>query len=158
MKIFLTLVTLFLCQSLAFKTFFENDPDQVKEALTANDWNVYVIYFYDKIGNLDDRVLRSHLTNDILNIYGENVYYAEIDISYQRNQELLNLVNFDQDREVLVKGHARPKDVPFVLLVCHGMGWVLQGDNAHHHINRYMDELIRHAERSETVANEVFAQ
>ena len=150
----LFIIALCLSQICAYSIFYQNDPTEIAERIADNDWNVYVVYFYDGYNGLDDKVLRSHLNDDILPIYGDFVWYGEVDISFKRNQELLSLINFDMDREALIKGNARTKDVPFVLLLCHGLGWILQGDNAHHHINRYIDTLIAHAEKSETIAHE----
>ena len=154
MKIILLIALLLVSHSYGFSRFRSESTDEIKEHLQENNWNVYAIYFFDSVKQLDDKVLRTHLKNDVLNTYGENVWFAEIDVSKPENQQLLEVVQFDRERDALVKGSARQKDVPFVMLMCHGLGWILQGDNAHHHVHNYMEHLISHAENRETVAHD----
>ena len=152
MKILL-LVLLVVASCWGYSKLDSKNIEEIKDHLTQNNWNIYVVYFYNSALGYDDKVLRSHWKGDVLNAYGPNVYFAEIDVSQDKNSELLKLVKFDQQRQALINGNVRSKDVPFVMLMCHGLGWILQGDSAHHHIPKYMDVLIQHAERGETIVH-----
>ena len=37
------------------------------------------------------------------------------------------------------------------MMICHGKGWIMQGENAAYHAGGYIEALISHAQRGETV-------
>ena len=127
------------------------DPHDIKKQLTGNDWNLYVIYFYDSYSGKIDPNLSSHLKNNILDRYGDQVVYGEVDLADRENLELLDLVEPYNKGDYSRSGSTKSKEVPFVLLLSHGYGWTLQGDNIHVNIDNYMDAIISHAQKSQTV-------
>ena len=153
MKILYLLVLLSICFTFSntYSTFNTRSPVEIKNQITSNDWNVYILYFFDSYSGKIDTQLSSHLNNNILKKYGDQVYYGEVDISDKRNLELLDLVHFYTGGNYIRRESTNQDDVPFLLLISHGYGWILQGDNAYAQVSQYMDAIISHAERSQTV-------
>ena len=134
-----------------FSIFESSDPRDIKQQITSNDWNVYVLYYFNSQSSSHDRSFHQYLTNNVLNVYGEHVYFGEVDVSKRQSETLLDLVQFDTQRGAKTRGTAKAKDVPFFLVICHGVGWIIQGEDASKHLNDYLEIIINRAERSETV-------
>ncbi len=147
----LVLASLMVSTCLGYSTLNSRNPSDIKKQITANDWNLYVLYFYDTYGGKIDTNLSTHLRDNILTRYGDQVYFGEVDVANRDNLELLDLVELYNENDYFRSQNNKPKDVPFVLLISHGYGWILQGDNIHSNIDSYMDAIISHAKKSQTV-------
>ena len=107
------LIALFALLSMAsaFSTLDTKDAELVKGHLQGDNWNIYALYFFDSYNNKDDAVLRQNLQNNVLNTYGDNVYFGKVDVSSSEHREVLDLVNFDTERQAMIDGSVREKDV-----------------------------------------------
>ena len=106
-------ISLMILQTTAVTPLNTANIEALKDHLEGDNWNVYVMYFYDSAKNLVDKDLQKNLQNGVLSIYGDNVYYGELDISDPKNKEVLEIIDFDKTRKALIEGHVREKDVSY---------------------------------------------
>ena len=138
--IFLSLVFLFFSSAMGYKTLFHSHPDTVLNHLKQGNWNVYVIYFYSDYQN--DQDLKNSVINNAVALYGDDLLYTEVNISKQGYSKVLNAIEFDSSRDRSTSGAVQYQQLPFVLEVVHGYGYIISGTESHKLAKDHIKELL----------------
>ena len=138
--IFLSLAFLFFSSAMGYKTLFHSHPDTVLNHLKQGNWNVYVIYFYSDYQN--DQDLKNSVINNAVALYGDDLLYTEVNISKQGYSKVLNAIEFDSSRDRSTSGAVQYQQLPFVLEVVHGYGYIISGTESHKLAKDHIKELL----------------
>mmetsp|Transcript_18836 Transcript_18836/g.16674 ORF Transcript_18836/g.16674 Transcript_18836/m.16674 type:complete len:155 (+) Transcript_18836:57-521(+) len=138
--IFVILAILFMNSAFGYSTLFHSHPDTVLKNLREGNWNTYIIYFYSN--SEDDQDLKNSVINNAVSYYGDDVLYTEVNVSKQGYSKVLNAIEFDSSRDRTLSGSATYNQLPFVLEVVHGYGYIISGSNAHKTAKTHIQELI----------------
>ena len=123
-----------------YSTLFHSHPDTVLNNLREGNWNTYVIYVYSN--TQDDQDLKNSVINNAVANYGDDVLYTEVNVSKQGYAKILDAIEFDSSRDRTLSGSATYNQLPFVLEVVHGYGYIISGSNAHKTANTHISELL----------------
>ena len=136
----LFLLAFFASTTVAYSTLFHSNPDTVLKNLREGNWNTYVIYFYSN--TQDDQDLKNSVINNAVSTYGDDVLYTEVNVSKQGYSKVLDAIEFDSSRDRTLSGSATYNQLPFVLEVVHGFGYIVSGTNAHKTSKNHIQELL----------------
>ena len=136
----LCLAILCLNSAFGYSTLFHSHPDTVLKNLREGNWNVYIIYFYSN--SAQDSSLKNSVINNAVSYYGDDVLYTEVNVSKQGYSKVLDAIEFDSSRDRTISGSVTYNQLPFVLEVVHGYGYIISGSNAHKTAKGHIQELI----------------
>ncbi len=138
--VILCLAMLFMSSVSGYSTLFHSHPDTILKNLREGNWNVYIIYFY--ANTKDDQELKNSVINNAVSYYGDDVLYTEVDVSKQGYSRVLDAIEYDTSRDRTQSGSITYDELPFVLEVVHGYGYIIRGSNAHKTAKGHIQELI----------------
>ena len=138
--VLLCLTALLINSAFGYSTLFHSHPDTVLKNLREGNWNVYIIYFYSN--SKDDQELKNSVINNAISYYGDDVLYTEVNVSKQGYSRVLDAIEFDSSRDRTISGSVNYDDLPFVLEVVHGYGYIISGSNVHKTAKTHIQELI----------------
>ena len=138
--VLLCLTALLINSAFGYSTLFHSHPDTVLKNLREGNWNVYIIYFYSN--SKDDQELKNSVINNAISYYGDDVLYTEVNVSKQGYSRILDAIEFDSSRDRTISGSVNYDDLPFVLEVVHGYGYIISGSNVHKTAKTHIQELI----------------
>ena len=144
-----TFISLFLValllSSCTAKMMEKTDARSIAEAIQAGSWNVYLIYFY-WTGEKENAALKSGLTEKVLNAFPD-VYYAEVDCADADYHRVLDLFEFDDPRDNFRGRSIHLEELPMVLAIVHGVGYISHGETSYDLISNIMPELVDYSNR-----------
>ena len=141
MRVSIMLISVMLFASaFSYSTLFHSHPDTVLKNLREGNWNTYVIYFHSK--NKDDQNFKNAVLNNAVSAYGKDVLFADVDVSRQGYDRVLDAIEFDSSRDRRQSGSVTYDQLPFVLEVVHGYGYIVSGPNAHKVSKDHISELL----------------
>ena len=123
-----------------------SDPKSVAEALQAGSWKIYVVLFYWKL-EAESQTLKDGLNTKVVTPYGDKVYYAELDCSTTDYHQVLDLFEFKDPRDNFKGRSIHIDELPMVLAVVHGVGYISHGATSYELIAERMNELIDYSSR-----------
>ena len=138
--IFLSLVFLFFSSAMGYSTLFHSHPDTVLDHLRQGNWNVYIIYIHSDYQN--DQDLKNSVINNAVALYGDDILYTEVNVSKQGYSKVLNAIEFDSSRDSSLSGSIQNQQLPFVLEVVHGYGYIISGTESHKLAKDHIKELL----------------
>ena len=136
----LCLTALFVSSAMGYSTLFHSHPDTVLKNLREGNWNVYVIYFHSD--TQDDQSLKNAVINNAVSYYGDDVLYTDVNVSRQGYAKVLDAIEFDTGRDPQLSGPVTYRQLPFVLEVVHGYGYIISGTNVHKEAKNHIQELL----------------
>ena len=144
-----TLLSLFfiamLLGSTIAKDMEETDARSIAEAIQAGSWNIYVIYFYWS-GERENEKLEEGIKSDVTDKY-EDVYYAKVDCASSDYHQVLDLFEFQDARDNFKGRSIHLEELPMVLSIVHGVGYVSHGETSYKLIAERMPELVDYSNR-----------
>ena len=142
-------ISLFLIAILAGSAFAKDleqtDARSVAEAIQAGSWNIYVIYFYWS-GERENQNLEDGIKENVLDKY-EDAYYAKVDCSQSDYHQVLDLFEFQDARDNFKGRSIHLEELPMVLSIVHGVGYVSTGETSYELVAERMPELVDYANR-----------
>ncbi len=142
-------ISLFLIAILAGSVFAKDleqtDARSVAEAIQAGSWNIYVIYFYWS-GERENQKLEDGIKENVLDKY-EDAYYAKVDCSQSDYHQVLDLFEFQDARDNFKGRSIHLEELPMVLSIVHGVGYVSTGETSYELVAERMPELVDYANR-----------
>ena len=138
-------ITLLMSCTFA-KDLEQSDARFITEALEAGSWKIYVIYFYWK-GEKENDALTQGLQTEVVDKYGDLVNYGEVDCSGNDFHSVLDLFEFQNPLDNFVGRSIHLEELPMVLAIVHGVGYVSHGETSYKLIASVMPELIDYASR-----------
>ena len=142
MKVILSLflVSMLLSSCMGYSTLFHSHPDTILKNLREGNWNTYIIYFYSN--TQDDQDLKNSVINNAVSNFGDDLLYTEVNVSKQGYARVLDAIELDSSRDRTSSGSVTYNQLPFVLEVVHGYGYIISGTNAHKTAKGHIEELI----------------
>ena len=140
----LLLIALLLGSSFA-KQMEKTDATTIAEAIQAGRWDIYLIYFYWS-GEKENAALQKGLTDEVLSKYPD-VYYAEVDCADADYHKVLDLFEFQDPRDDFRGRSVQLEELPMVLAIVHGVGYVSHGETSYKLIEDIMPELVDYSNR-----------
>ena len=122
-------ITMLFASAMGYNTLFHSHPDTVLKNLVEGNWNTYVIYFHSD--RKDDQQFKNSVLNNAVASYGDDVLFTDVNVSKQGYSSVLNAIEFDSSRNPHLSGSVTQDQLPFVLEVVHGFGYIISGPNAH---------------------------
>ena len=123
----------------------KTDARSIAEAIQAGSWDIYVIYFYWK-GEKENEKLQKGLKDEVLAKY-KDAYYAEVDCSQSDYHVVLDLFQFADSRDNFTGRSVQLEELPMVLAIVHGVGYVSHGETSYKLIAQNMPELVDYSKR-----------
>ena len=139
------LMAIMLVSSLA-KPIEKNDPRSIAEAIQAGSWNIYIVYLYWK-GEKENAKLTAGLQTEVVQKFGDQVFYGEVDCSGNDYHPVLDLFEFADPRDNFKGRSVHLEELPMVLSIVHGVGYVSHGETSYKLIAEKMPELQDYATR-----------
>ena len=139
----LFLVALILGSTFA-KDLPKTDARSIAEAIQAGSWNIYLIYFYWK-GEKENTKLEEGL-NAVVGKFPD-VFYAKVDCSDADYHQVLDLFEFQDARDNFRGRSVHLEELPMVLSIVHGVGYVAHGETSFQLIEQRMPELLDYSKR-----------
>ena len=132
-------IAVMVSSTVGYSTLFHSHPDTILNNLKEGNWNVYVIYFYSDKQN--DQSLKNNVINNAVAYFGDDVMFTEVNVSKQGYAKVLDAIEFDTGRDKSLSGSTTFDQLPFVLEVVHGYGYIINGANAHKSAYNHIKEL-----------------
>ena len=137
MKFVLLVLALIACTALAGGEFSPKTHDEILEHLQGNNYNVYLVYFYES-SNRDSAADKAgqDIQNSLRNVLSSNpeFFYTKIDLSDREFSRLGSIVGLPS--------------TPAVLMIVHGKGVWLSGTNANLLADRLRDFIPKFKQAS----------
>ena len=128
-----------ISSTMSYSTLFHSHPDTILKNLKEGNWNVYVIYFHSD--TKDDQSLKNNVLKNAVAYYGDDVMFTDVNVSKQGYTRVLDAIEFDTGRDKSQSGSVTFDQLPFVLEVVHGYGYIINGANAHKAAYDHIKEL-----------------
>ena len=145
-SLLVTLLITMLIGSAFSKDLEQTDARSIAEAIQAGSWNIYVVYFFWK-GERENDKLTEGLQTEVVDKFGEDVYYAQVDCSGNDYHEVLDLFEFQDPRDNFKGRSVHLEELPMVLAIVHGVGYVSHGETSYKLVADHMEELKDYASR-----------
>ena len=137
MKFLLLVLALIACTALAGGEFSPKTHDEILGHLQGNNYNVYLVYFYES-ANKDSATNQAgqDIQNSLRGVLGSNpeFFYTKIDLSDREFSRLGSVVGLPS--------------TPAVLMIVHGKGVWLSGTNANLLADRLRDFIPKFKQAS----------
>ena len=144
-----TLITVFLIAlvlgSSIAKDMVKTDARSIAEAIQSGNWNIYVIYFY-WTGERENEKLKAGLKAEVFDKFPD-VYSAAVDCSNSDYHAVLDLFEFQDARDNFRGRSVHLEELPMVLSIVHGVGYISHGETSYNLIAERMKELIDYSNR-----------
>ena len=141
----LFLVALLAGSALA-KDLTPTDARSISEAIQSGNWNIYVIYFYWS-GERENQKLEDGLKTNVIDKYPDDVYYAKVDCAKSDYHKVLDTFEFQDARDNFKGRSIHLEELPMVLALIHGVGYVSTGETSYELIQERMPELLDYKNR-----------
>jgi hypothetical protein len=143
---YLSLLIIALVLGSAFsKTLEQTDARSVAEAIQAGSWDIYVVYFFWK-GEKENEILKTGLQTEVIDKFTD-AFYAEVDCSQSDYHIVLDLFEFQDARDNFTGRSVQLEELPMVLSIVHGVGYISHGETSFDLIAERMPELIDYSNR-----------
>ena len=140
----LFLIAILLASTIA-KDMEQTDARSIAEAIQAGSWSIYVIYFYWS-GERENEKLEQGLQTDVID-KNADVFYAKVDCASSDYHQVLDLFEFQEARDNFKGRSIHLEELPMVLSIVHGVGYISHGETSYELIAERMPELIDYANR-----------
>ena len=140
----LFLIAILLASTIA-KDMEQTDARSIAEAIQAGSWSIYVIYFYWS-GERENEKLEQGLQTDVID-KNADVFYAKVDCASSDYNQVLDLFEFQEARDNFKGRSIHLEELPMVLSIVHGVGYISHGETSYELIAERMPELIDYANR-----------
>ena len=127
------------------KEMEQKDARSIAEAIQAGSWNIYVVYFY-WTGERENTNLQQGLQDEVVAKFPD-VYYAEVDCSAGDYHQVLDLFEFQDSRDNFKGRSVHLEELPMVLSIVHGVGYISHGETSYKLIAERMPELVDYSNR-----------
>ena len=127
------------------KDMEQTDARSIAEAIQAGSWNIYVIYFYWS-GERENEKLEAGIQSDIVD-KNDEIYYAKVDCSQSDYHQVLDLFEFQDSRDNFKGRSVHLEELPMVLAIVHGVGYISHGETSYELISQRMPELVDYSNR-----------
>ena len=145
MKLFALLMIVMLVASTFAKDLPSKDARSIAEAIQSGSWSIYVIYFF-WAGERDSAKLEAGLQREVVQQFTD-VFYAKVDCSGGDYHQVLDLFEFQDERDNFKGRSIRQEELPMVLSIVHGVGYISHGDTSYQLIAQRMPELVDFSNR-----------
>ena len=145
MKSIALLMIAMLVASTFAKDMEQTDARSIAEAIQAGSWSIYVIYFYWS-GERENANLEAGLKSEVVDKFTD-VYYAKVDCSGSDYHQVLDKFEFQDLRDNFKGRSIHLEELPMVLSIVHGVGYVSHGETSYKLIAERMPELVDYSNR-----------
>ena len=127
---------------------YVSSAKEVQDLLQEGSDNCYLLLFVWK-GETEVEEAEAKEVQDLFNEYPE-CYWANLDVARSDTKALLNIIQFENDRDNFSKGRQITReDTPLLLGIVNGHGWVASGPKPHLAMRKELDSLYRDHVKSE---------
>mmetsp|Transcript_3984 Transcript_3984/g.4618 ORF Transcript_3984/g.4618 Transcript_3984/m.4618 type:complete len:155 (+) Transcript_3984:37-501(+) len=127
------------------KELEETDARSIAESVQAGSWSIYVIYFYWS-GERENEKLEQGLQSDVVDKFPDS-FYAKVDCAQSDYHQVLDLFEFQDARDNFKGRSIQLDELPLVLSIVHGVGYVSHGETSYELIAERMPELVDYSNR-----------
>ena len=145
MKSIALLMIAMLVASTFAKDLPQTDARSIAEAIQSGSWSIYVIYFY-WTGERENAKLEAGLKSDVVDKFPD-VYYAKVDCSGGDYYQVLDKFEFQDQRDSFKGRSIHLEELPMVLSIVHGVGYISHGETSYKLIAERMPELVDYSNR-----------
>ena len=120
------------------------NSNEVLNHLQGNNYNVYILFFYDsKASDQLTKATNQDIENRLNNVLADNpeFFYSKIDSSDKNFQDLLDLQLNSDCIGCTSKNEVGTRSTPSILLIVHGKGVWLTANNSYLATDRLKDFL-----------------
>ena len=139
-SIIAVLLAVLLWSSTHAKDMEKTDAKSVATAIAAGNWDIYVIFFYWK-GSDKNPALEAGLQSKVADKY-KDVFFAKLDCSSSDYHQVLDLFEFQDPRDNFTGRSIHLEELPMVLAIVHGVGYISHGETSFDLIAERMPELL----------------
>ena len=140
----LFLIAILLASTIA-KDLEQTDARSIAEAIQAGSWSIYVIYFYWS-GERENEKLEQGLQTDVID-KNDAIFYAKVDCASSDYNQVLDLFEFQDARDNFKGRSVHLEELPMVLSIVHGVGYISHGETSYELIAQRMPELVDYSNR-----------